>query len=415
MKILFVHQNFPGQYKHLAPALARLGHEVRALTMSAQPSTQGVQVHRYGAQRASSKTVHPWVTDFETKVIRGEACARAAEALRQQGYTPDLICVHPGWGESLLLREVWPLARQWHFVEFFYGAEGRDVGFDPEFPAVDFDARCRLSIKNTNNLLNLGLMDAGISPTHWQRSTVPAEFQGRIEVCHDGVDTRQLVPQADARLQLTDLDGQRVSVSRADPVLTFVNRNLEPCRGYHVFMRALPRILAACPQARVLIIGGDGVSYGAAPPGGSHKQVYLDEVAGRIDRSRVHFLGRVPYGTYLQVMRVSRAHVYLTYPFVLSWSMLEAMSLGAVLIASATSPVLEVVQDGVNGRLVDFFDVPGLAQRAIECLERPADFEPLRRAARQTAVARYDLHQVCLPRQLALVEALLAQGPRRSA
>jgi glycosyltransferase involved in cell wall biosynthesis len=414
MKILFVHQNFPGQYKHLAPAMAALGHDVRALGMTEKVQMPGVQYQRYGSKRGSTQGVHPWVIDFEAKVIRGEACARVASQWRDQGYTPDVICAHPGWGETLLLREAWPQARQLHFVEFYYGAEGRDVGFDSEFPADRFETGCRLAIKNTNNLLNLGLMDWGISPTQWQRSTVPALHQQRISVVHDGIDTAALCPDEAAVLEAVDDQGRSLRLTRQDPVITFVNRNLEPSRGYHRFMRALPKVLKEHPTARVLIIGGDGVSYGAAPNQGSWKQIYLDEVAQQIDRERLHFLGRVPYGTYVQALRISSAHVYLTYPFVLSWSLIEAMSLGAPIIASDTAPVTEVVEHGRNGWLVDFFDAEALAGRILGCLADPAAQAPLRAAARATAVSRYDLQTVCLPAQRALVECI-ARGETPSA
>jgi glycosyltransferase involved in cell wall biosynthesis len=409
MKLLFVHQNFPGQYKHLAPALAALGHEVLALGMTEPRPMPGVRWLRYGSRRGSAPGVHPWVVDFEAKVIRAEACARAARKLLEGGFVPDLICAHPGWGEALLLREVWPAARQLHYVEFFYGAEGRDVGFDPEFPAVDFEARCRLHIKNTNNLLNLRGMDWGLSPTGWQRSTVPAQDRARISVIHDGIDTAALCPLEAAVLDTQDDQGRALRLTRADRVVTFVNRNLEPSRGYHAFMRSLPTLLARDPQVRVVVIGGDGVSYGAAPPSGSWKQIYLDEVADRIDRERVHFLGKVPYDTYVAALRVSSAHVYLTYPFVLSWSLIEAMSLGAPIIASDTPPVREAIEHGRNGWLVDFFDHEALAERVLACLADPAAQVPLRAAARQDAVARYDLRRVCLPAQVALVQ-MLARG-----
>lgn len=406
MNVLFVHQNFPGQYKHLAPALAAQGHRVDALGITERPPMPGIRYHRYRPQRGSSPGIHPWVSDYETKVIRGEACARAALQLKQRGYTPDVICAHPGWGETLLLRDVWPEVPQLHFVEFFYGTQGRDVGFDPEFDNAGFDAACRIRIKNTNNLLNLGLMDWGVSPTEWQRSTVPAPYGERISVIHDGIDTAALCPDETVQLQVRDDLGRELRLTRADEIVTFVNRNLEPSRGYHIFMRALPALLAERPRSRVLIIGGDGVSYGAAPQQGSWKQIFLDEVADRIDRDRVHFLGNVPYPTYVAALRLSRAHVYLTYPFVLSWSLIEAMSLGAPIVASATPPVQEVLRDGENGWLVDFFDAQALAGRVARCLAEPEAQAPQRRAARAAAVAGYDLKTVCLPAQLALVRAV---------
>ena len=410
MKVLFIHQNFPGQYKHLVPALIAQGHEVWALGMTQRVQIPGLRYVRYGSKRGSTKGLHPWVVDFEAKVIRGEACASAAQRLKANGLTPDLICVHPGWGEALLLREVWPATPQLHFIEFFYGATDRDVGFDPEFGAIDLAARCRINIKNTNNILNLRLMDRGISPTAWQRSTVPTEFQAQIEVIHDGIDTNVLVPDSTARLQWQDEAGELLDLDCDDEVVTFVNRNLEPCRGYHSFMRALPELLRRRPAARVILIGGDGVSYGAAPPQGSWKQVFLDEVKGDLDLTRVHFLGRVPYATYLNAIRISKAHVYLTYPFVLSWSLLEAMSIGAPIVASRTAPVQEVIEHGHNGLLVDFFDIASWSQAIASCLEDGERAQRLGRHARNTVIENYDLQRVSLPKQLALVEAMFRQG-----
>jgi glycosyltransferase involved in cell wall biosynthesis len=406
LNILFVHQNFPGQYKHLAPELAKRGHRVVAVGM-ANRQFSDIEYVRYTTKRGTSKELHPWVIDYEAKVIRAEACAEACMKLKQSGFVPDLICVHPGWGEALLLREVWPKVKQLHFVEFYYGSEGRDVGFDPEFPTPVFAGRCRLHIKNTNNLMNLVDMDAGVSPTHWQKSTVPKEFQQKIHVIHDGVDTANLTPEPNALLRAKRDDGSEVKLTREDKVVTFVNRNLEPSRGYHQFMRALPAIFAALPDTHIVIIGGDGVSYGAAPKKGTWKNRYLNEVSDAIDLSRVHFLGSVAYDTYIAALRISSAHVYLTYPFVLSWSMLESMSLGAPLIASSTPPVTEVVKDGENGWLVDFFDSKALAEKVIQVLG--SDTQQICERARQTVVQNYDLQRVCLPKQIELVEQLVRE------
>ena len=205
MKILFVHQNFPGQFKHLAPALAACGrHTVLAMTMqkNAPAEWQGVRLVPYGATRGTTPNVHPWVSDFETKTIRGEAAFRAALALRESGFTPDVIIAHPGWGESLFLKEVWPGARLGIYCEFFYHASGADVGFDPEFPSRDPGEACRLRLKNLNNLLHFEAADAGISPTHWQASTFPQPFRERIEVVHDGIDTEAIAPRGDVSLTL---------------------------------------------------------------------------------------------------------------------------------------------------------------------------------------------------------------------
>ena len=409
MNVLFVHQNFPGQYLHLAPALAaREGHQVVALSTRPGVSMPGVRTVVYPMEEKPSRTIHPWLAEQEVKVIRGQAVARAARVLRNEGFRPDVVCAHPGWGEALFVKDVWPDARMICFCEFYYRAQGSDIGFDPEFPTPDDDELCRLRLKNAHHLLSLEAADHCVAPTRWQRDQFPPEFRPGIEVVFDGIDTERACPKEEAVVRLRR---DRVALSRADEVVTFVARNLEPYRGFHVFMRALPRILRERPKARAVIVGGDEISYGRKPPGGrTWRQVLLKEVGGDLDMGRVHFVGRLPYGAFLDVLRVSSAHVYLTYPFVLSWSMLEAMSVGGLVIGSSTQPVREVIRHGENGLLVDFFDVPGLARTVSEALADPDAFGRLRGAARQTVVSDYDLNTVCLPRQLDMVERLAASG-----
>jgi glycosyltransferase involved in cell wall biosynthesis len=408
VKILFIHQNFPGQFKFLAPALAKAGHEVVVMTMQKVQSVtwQGVRLVPYTAARGSTPKVHPWVGDFETKVIRGEACFRAALALRAQGFTPDVIVAHHGWGESLFLKDVWPTARMGVYCEFYYRPEGADTGFDPEFPILDEGDACRLRLKNLNNLLHFETADAGISPTRWQASTFPEPFRSRITVVHDGIDTEALKPNPQVSLTL---NGQ-LQLTRDDEVVTFVNRNLEPYRGYHVFMRALPQILAQRPRARVLIVGGDDVSYGARPPEGRKwRDIFAAEVRPRIsdaDWARVHFVGHLAYPAFVALLQLSRVHVYLTYPFVLSWSLLEAMSVGCAIVASDTAPLQEAIEHDVNGRLVGFFDVDGLAGEVCALLQDEPSRRRLGDAARSFARRHYDLQSTCLPRQLQWVGEL---------
>lgn len=403
MNILFVHQNFPGQFKHLAPALAKAGHNVHALAIDGA-GLPDVAMTRYKPARGSSRELHPLARDFETKVIRGDACAGAALGLRQRGFTPVAIVANPGWGESLFLKDVWPQAKLLTLLEFFYATHGLDVNFDPEFSASDVAHAARVRVKNANLLLALDAMDWGIAPTVFQKRTTPRAYHDRISVIFDGIDTSVVRPDPAASLTLG-----KNTLRVGDEILTFVNRNLEPYRGYHRFMRALPIIMRARPQVRVVIVGGEDVSYGAAaPPGKTWKQIFLDEVQGDIDLSRLHFLGRIPYSAYLQVLQVSACHVYLTYPFVLGWSCIEAMSAGCVVVGSATAPVQEVIEHGKNGLLVDFFDRDALAHSVIDVLAKRAAYVHLGRAARETAVTRYDLATQCLPRQIGLIERLAA-------
>lgn len=407
MRVLFVHQNFPGQYKHLAPALAaRPGNEVLALAINKQPELPGVKTRYYEPKRGTSKDVHPWITDLETKVIRGEAVAKVAAELKAGGFDPDVICAHNGWGEALFLKDVWPDAPLLSFVEFFYQAHGADFGFDPEYGSAGLGPTCRLRMKNANHLLNLLASDWGVSPTEFQKSTVPAVFQNKISVIHDGIDTALVRPDPNARITLKRAG---VALGRADEVITFVNRNMEPYRGFHIFMRALPEIQRRRPRAFVLIVGGDEVSYGAPLPNGqTYRQKLLAEVGDRLDMERIRFVGRIPYDDFLKVLQVSAVHVYLTYPFVLSWSMLEAMACECLVVGSATPPVEEVIADGENGILVDFFSPGGIADAIDKVLDHPDRMQALRTRARQTIIERYDLHGLCLPRHLALVDAVAA-------
>jgi glycosyltransferase involved in cell wall biosynthesis len=376
----------------------------------------GVKLIFYATARSSTANVHPWVADLETKTIRGEACLHAALQLRRQGFSPDVIIAHPGWGESLFVKDVWPHAKLGIYCEFYYHPNGTDVGFDPEFPASEQTDACRLRLKNLNNLLHFEVADAGIAPTQWQASSFPERFRNKITVMHDGIDTNFLVPNPQVCVTISTQSGVQVNLTRQDEVITFVNRNLEPYRGYHNFMRALPHILRERPKARVLIVGGNGVSYGARPDpalygSSSWREIYAAEVRHLIkdaDWNRVHFLGHVPYGDFVALLQLSAVHVYLTYPFVLSWSLLEAMSVGCAIVASRTSPVLEVIHHAQTGRLVDFFDVPAIADEICKLLAQPTERSQLGQQARAFACANYDLNTVCLPQQIRWVQSICA-------
>jgi len=403
MRILFIHQNFPGQFKHLSVALARQGHDVSTLTLRVKEATKwnGVTVLPYRIERKSAQSCHPWVTDFDSKVTRAEACYAAAMKMKTAGYRPDLIIAHPGWGESMFLRDVWPDVPIGLYCELFHLSDYPHAGFDPEFDrnTGQIDPM-RIRLKNLNNRLHFDIAQAGISPTFFQADTFPPEFRDRITVIHDGIDTDALTFDPAASVTFDGVG----TLTRDQEVITFVNRNLEPYRGYHVFMRALPRLLKTRPNARVVIVGGDGVSYGAAPPKGqTWKQIFIDEVRDRIpdeDWARVHFLGRIPYDRFTALLQVARAHVYLTYPFVLSWSLFEAMSCEAAIVASDTAPVREAISHEENGLLVDFFDGEAMVDQIDRLLEDAALRERLGRAARAHIVENYDLRTKCLPRQL---------------
>ncbi len=401
MKILFVHQNFPGQYLHLARHLAaQPGNQVVFITQREEAVLSGVRKIVYKPQRAVTKHLHHYLKEAEAGVLNAQAVARAALELKKSGFIPDVMVGHNGWGEIWYLKEVFPKTPLLGYFEFFYRFSGADVGFDPsENPR--FDTAPKIRTKNAGNLLGLDATDWGQCPTQWQKSTYPEIYHPKLHVVHEGIDTDLVCPDPQARWRLLD---NTLEFSAGDEVLTYVSRNLEPYRGFPSFMRSLSAILKARPKARVIIIGGDEVSYGARlPDGQSYRQNLLNELGDSLDLSRVHFLGKVPYPVFLKVLQVSRVHVYLTYPFVLSWSMLEAMSAGCLVVGSRTAPVEEVIRDGENGVLVDFFRPEEIAERVVEVLAEPERFTSLREHARQTIVESYDLKRICLPGQLRLI------------
>lgn len=403
MNILFVHQNFPGQFLHLAPALAARGHRVLGLTDEGNARPSPVPVVRYRApaavQEAATGRLGRTYLEMSERAL---TAMRAARVLRDRhGFVPDVVFGHPGWGETLCLRAVWPAARHLAYAEFYYAPDGLDVGFDPEFSPPNPDRPAIVIARQAHLAHAMAQADAAVAPTRFQAATFPPCFREAITVIHDGIDTARVAPDPKAELGLPDGRVLRVG----DEVLSFVNRNIEPYRGAHIFLRALPEVLAARPEAQVVVLGGDEVSYGGRPPGGGGWRAHLlAELEGRLDLGRVHFMGRVPHATFLRLMQVTRVHAYLTYPFVLSWSLMEAMAAGAHVVASRTAPVEEVVEDGVNGTLVDFFDGPGWAAALIGALAEPTSYDPLRRAARARIVAEHDLSGVCLPRLIAFVE-----------
>ena len=397
MNVLFIHNNFPAQYVHIARALANDPKvRVAAIGSSTSQTMTGVNLLRYSLTDVDVSPSHPFARRFDMECHRAEQVLYALSSLASSGFTPDIIMAHPGWGETLPLGTIFPNARILLYCEFFYGVADRDVGFDPEFPETGTDGHVALHLKNAATLLALADCDFGISPTAWQRSTFPKEYQSNISVIHEGVDVGIVKPAPHAVFHLAS--GQELR--RSDEVVTFVARNLEPLRGYHTFMRALPQIMAKRPHAQILLIGGDGVSYGASPPQGKNwKSIFFDEIADGVDQNRIHFAGRLSYSDYLSALQISSAHVYLTYPFVLSWSLLEAMSAGCLVIGSDTAPVREVL-NGKNGMLVPFFNVEGLAAQIIEALAYPRRFRAFRVEARRTVLGQYDLARICLPRML---------------
>jgi len=385
-RILLIHQNFPGQFRRIGHTWAQQpGWEVIGLGRRTAPGMSSVRWIPYDLARQPHKQQHPYLRQMEDAVLHGQAAARVLLKLKQQGYKPDAILAHPGWGETLYVRDIFPDTRLIHFCEWYYGTEGSDVGFDPEFPAT-FDTVAKLRTWNALHTLNLANCDVGVSPTQWQRSRHPALYLPKIHLAHEGIDTELLRPDAQAHLTLPS--GH--TVKAGDPVITYVARNLEPYRGFHTFMRMLEKVQKAHPRCHTIIVGGDDVSYGQKPTDAPNWREKMQREV-QLDATRTHFMGKLPYDQYRKVLQVSAAHVYLTYPFVLSWSMLEAMASGCLVIGSRTGPVQEVITDRENGLLVDFFNTAEMADRVVEALDNQAAMRPLREAAQRCAREGYSL------------------------
>jgi glycosyltransferase involved in cell wall biosynthesis len=407
MNILFVHQNMPGQYREMVQWLAATGkHKIYFLTQRRNaPQFDGVETRIYKPHRIPAKDAYGLSKVWEECTGAGFGAAMAAQQIEaREGFKPDIVIGHVGWGELTFFKQVWADVPIIGFFEYYYSDKGGPVGFDPEEQISDH-APFLLQARNSVPLTNIEVVDLGLSPTYWQRDRFPESFHRKIYVCHDGIRTDRLLPDPMVRLGLGRLGRD---ITREDEIVTYVSRNLERTRGYHMFMRALPHILKERPKARVLILGGNDTSYGgkSTHAGGLRAEMEA-EVGNQVDWDRVHFLGQLPYSDFKKVIQISRCHIYLTMPFVLSWSLLEAMSMQATVVASDVAPVREAITHHKTGLLVDFFDPKALADQVIDVLAKPKDYAHLGPAARAHVVDTYDFLTRCLPEHIAQINALV--------
>lgn len=408
MKFLFVHQNFPGQFLHIVRRLAKMGtHDIVFISEGNENVIPGVRRVIYRVPPSRRDNMHAGARDFDLALARADAVAKAALTLRDLGFVPDIIIGHHGWGELLNLQDVFPGAPLLGYFEFFYHTSQYDVGFDPEFPVLP-EMLPRIRAKNAINLQALNNPGWGQTPTLFQHGTYPVWAQPKITVLREGVDLELCSP--DPKAARRTLRIKDVTVSPKDKLVTYVARDLEPYRGFHVFMRAIPYIQKHCPQARIIMVGGDGVSYGARLPTGCWRERMLSELQGRIDLDRVHFVGKVTYDDFRAMLKRSDAHVYLTYPFVASWSLREAMAMGCAIVGSETEPVQEFLEDGQTALLTPFTEPKQIAARVAELLENRSLAKELRQAARAEAERTLDMNDY-LVRYEDLIEQLTGQSP----
>ncbi|MCH4091824.1 glycosyltransferase family 4 protein [Acetobacter sp.] len=402
MKFLFVHQNFPGQFLHIVRHLIRSeAHEVVFISESNENIISGVRRVIYRKPVAPPEATHPGAREFALALSRADAVAQAASTLKDLGFVPDIIIGHHGWGELLNLQDIFPASPILGYFEFFYHSDGFDVGFDPEFPTVP-DMLPRIRAKNAVNLVALNNPGWGQTPTLFQRSTYPSWALDKISVLREGVDLELCSP--DSKAARHTLHIKDVTISPKDRLVTYVARDLEPYRGFHVFMRSLPRILKECPKARIVMVGGDGVSYGARLAHTTWRQYMLSELQGQIDLDRVHFVGKVTYDEFRALLKRSDAHVYLTYPFVASWSLREAMAMGCAIVGSDTDPVREFIESGRTGLLAPFLEPRKIADAVLTLLDNSKQAKILREGARAQAEAT-----LCLNDYLMRYEDLIEQ------
>ncbi|WP_210489550.1 glycosyltransferase [Microvirga antarctica] len=406
LTVLFLHQNFPGQYKLLADHLSRSEDVTVVAVGQKSPSQQDfgrVRYESYSARADFGPEHFPPLHFFSEQVRRGDMVRWKLLALKHKGFSPDICFVHPAWGEALFLRDVFPNTKIVSHLEFYYRGTGSDLDFDPEFPVPATDLHY-VSLRNLPTLQTAAISDILVSPTVWQANTFPTALSQRAKVIHEGIDTALASPAPASPLHL----GSGLTLAPGGTLITYVARSMEPYRGFHTFMRALPHLLRLLPHAQVAIVGKDEPSYGRRPAqGGSWKQAMLAEVGAQIDRDRVHFLGTLTYSDLIALFRLSTVHAYLTYPFVLSWSLLDGMACGCAVVGSATAPVMEVIRDGQNGVLADFFDARALAETIAATAENARLRAHITINARQTIMDSYDFRGVSLPAYESLIRTAL--------
>lgn len=386
-KILFLHPNFPAQFRHLATILGQdPNYEIVFATKRKEGQIPGVKKVIYQPLREARIETHHYVRTLENAVLQGQSIYRVGENLKKEGFYPDIVYGHSGWGPTLFIKDIFPKATLLCYFEWFYNAHGTDADFDPKDP-INADDEARIRIKNAPILIDLYSCDRALSPTKWQQQQFPQEYRNKITVLHDGIDTDYFMPKPNSKLVLPRIN---LDLSQAEEIITYVARGMEPYRGFPQFMETAEILQKRRSNLHVVVLGEDRVAYGKKlPDDKTYKQLMLENL--HLDLNRIHFTGLIPYGEYLQVLQASSVHIYLTRPFVLSWSMLEAMSTGCILVASDTPPVKELIKDGYNGLFVNFFEPETIADRVEYALDNPNIMTKIRKKARETIVNNYHL------------------------
>lgn len=402
MNILFIHRSFPGQFIHLAREFAKdSSNSVVFITnKNDAPEMDGVKKYIYH-EEAEGKCQNLYLETFNEAVNHGRAVAKLLSKLKQQGYRPDLIYGFSAWGSSMFVKEIYQDVPFVCYFEWF--GNSKDSVFDFDGTNLSDDDKIKIKCNNSHILANLCYCDGGLSPTKWQKNMFPKNLQGKIKVIHDGIDTNLCIPDENAKFIIKE---KNLTLTSQDEIITYGTRGMEPYRGFPEFMRAVEKLQKLRPEAHFIIAGFNVSCYSPKLTEGSYKEIMLRELD--IDTSRVHFVGALPYEKYINLLQVSTAHVYLTYPFILSWSILDAMAVGCCVVASDTKPVAEVVQDNYNGLLVDFFDVEQLIKKIEYAIQNRHKLKDIRENARNTIIERYSLKKV-LPQHIAYLKSFIEE------
>lgn len=400
MKILFLHRNFPGQFRYLAPDLAKdSNNEVVFITNAHNGQIPGVKKYEYNLKREVPANCHRYLRFYEECIIHGQSSAEIALQLKNSGFYPDIIYGHT-WGQTLFMKDVFPKSKLVGYFEWFFNSENSYLDFGNR--EVNIDERAKYRIDNSQLYVDLNICDAGLCPTNYQVKQFPLLYRDKIKVLHDGIDTDFCIRKDDASLKIPD---KNIILTKNDEVLTYGTRGMDPYRGFPEFMRAVEILQKKRPNMHVIISGKDRVCYGPPLPNGkTYKQKMLEELD--LDLNRIHFTGLLPFDNFVDMLNISSAHVYLTYPFVCSWSLLNAMACETPIIASNTEPVLEFLENDKNALLCDFFDVEEQVAKIEYALDNRDKMEPLRKAARKTIVDNYALKDL-LPQHIAYLKSLL--------
>ncbi len=398
MNILFLHRNFPAQFRNIAPALANdVNNKVVFITNNDSTYIKNIVKVKYNLKRQVPDNCHQYLRFYEECVNHGQACAEAAISLKNQGFKPDVIFGHT-WGQTMFMKDVFPDVPLICYFEWFYDRYNGDMGFDGR--QLDVDDWAKLRTKNAHLLIDLYSCDAGFCPTKFQLKQYPKEFHHKIRVMHDGVDVDFCKPDDNAQFLIKD---KNVTLTRNDEVITYATRGMEAYRGFPEFMKAAEVLLKKRPNLQVVVAGEDRVCYGAQLVNTTYKKMMLEQLD--LDLNRVHFVGSLPFNEYVKLLQVSSAHVYLTYPFVVSWSLLDAMSCACPIVASSTEPVKEFIEDCKNGFLFDFYDISSQVEKIEYALDNKDKIEPIRYEARKTIVDNYNLKDL-LPKHIEFIKSV---------